>query len=152
MKLYSEQIFVEILGRLVEAAADRSIATEDFLVLLERIGGTDLDWFGDQYVYGTGLPEIEYDYRFEPIPDGGWAVGGVALQRAPYVYSYRIEPRQGGVPDLRREATERMDVSESVLVVPIDSAISPTRRAVSTVRSFTNRRAIICCRLPLPVK
>jgi hypothetical protein len=122
-RLYGEPVFVEILGRLVQAAADRSIATEDFLLLLERIGGTDLDWFGSQYVYGTGLPEIEYDYRFEPIPDGRWTVSGVALQRAPHVYSYRIEPSRSGVLDLRREATTRMDVSESVLVVPIDIGV-----------------------------
>jgi hypothetical protein len=122
-RLYGEQVFLEILGRLVQAVADRSISTEDFLLLLERIGGTDLDWFGDQYVYGTGLPEIEYDYRFEPLSDDRWVVNGIALQRAPYVYSYRVEPRPGGTPDLRREATERMDVSESVLVVPIDVGV-----------------------------
>jgi hypothetical protein len=147
-RLYTEEVFIDILGRLARAASDRSISTEDFLLILERLGGSDLDWFGSRYVYGTGLTEVDYDYRFDPIPEGRWAVSGVARQRAPYVYSYRIEPRPDGTLDVRRSASERLDVRESVLVVPVDIGVisrAGTREpaAADASRAIVSGRVVV---------
>ena len=37
-----------------------------------------LDDFAERFVYGTGIPEIYYSYRFEPRDEGGWTVSGEA--------------------------------------------------------------------------
>ncbi len=118
-RLYGEETFIEMLRETVRVASGRVITTDDFLMLLERIGGIDLGWFADQYVYGTGIPEITYDYRIEPLADGRWLVEGEATQRASVVNSFRVTADPEGRLDVLRETAPRLDVTESVLVVPI---------------------------------
>ena len=117
-RLYEEQKFIEILRELVRVVSGRVITTDDFLVLLERIGGIDLGWFSLQYVYGTGIPEIIYDYRIEPLGDGKWLVEGEAVQRPSVIDSYRVTSDSQGRLDVVRDRSARLDVTESILVVP----------------------------------
>ncbi len=122
-RFFTEEVFLEILREVVRVASERLVSTADFLGLVERIGGTDLDWFARQYVYGTGLPEIEYGYRF--LPEGsGWVVEGEARQRAPYHLHYRVERRPDSSFDVVRRADERIDVDRSVLAVPVQVGVA----------------------------
>jgi hypothetical protein len=123
-RLFGEGAFLDILREVVRAADGRVISTDDFLTLLERIGGVELDWFRRQYVLGTGLPEVFYDYRIENLGEGRWAVDGQARQQSTVVYRYRIERRSDGALDVTRWGEPRLDVSDSMLVVPFQIGIA----------------------------
>ncbi len=118
-RIFGEETFVRILGAVVKAVDGRSISTEDFVALIEKASGAELDPFVDQFVYGTGLPEVYYRYDFEPAADGKWTVRGVARQQSPYRYTYRVVDLGGGRLDVAREAVAQISVEQSRLVVPV---------------------------------
>src|SRR6185436_14560958 len=115
--------FPKVLRQIVKVAANASLSTEDFLLLIERITSADLDPFARQYVYGTGLPEVFYTYRFEPAGEGKWAVKGTARQNAPYRYRYRVVKADRGGFDVARERLDQIQVESSALVVPVTISI-----------------------------
>ena len=119
-----EENFPKVMKQIVKLANNRAISTEDFLSLIERITSTELDWFSDRFVYGTGLPEVYYSYRFEPQGDGKWQVKGQARQQAPYRFRYRVVKTSAGGFDVTREKLDQAEVkSSSVLVVPIEITV-----------------------------
>ena len=62
----------------VKTFAGRAATTEDFKAMVEKHmtqemdleGNLKMDWFFDQYVYGTALPTYKLDYSFENGADG----------------------------------------------------------------------------------
>ena len=63
----------------VKTYANTAATTEDFKSMVEKhmtggmraVNGVNMDWFFDEYVYGTQLPNYHFDYtRFEPNPAG----------------------------------------------------------------------------------
>ncbi len=98
---FGEQAFLEMLEKTVEIAGHRAISTELFLEALERLSGVELDGFAKQFIYGTGLPEVYYDYGFAKAEGGKWKITGTARQSAPYRFRYRVV-EEGG--KLRRPA------------------------------------------------
>jgi len=121
---FTEDVFLRILREIVRVAGDRLVSTEDFIILVERLGGTDLAWFSDQYVFGTGLPEIYYSSRAEPAAGGGWVVSGKFRQQEPLEYRYRVVDRPDGGLDVRRDAIRNPDPEDWVLVVPFQVGVS----------------------------
>lgn len=122
--IFPDEAFERILGRIVEVASDRIIATDDFLLGIERLGGADLSWFESRYIYGTGLPEIYYTSTFEKLDDGRWVVEGSAEQQAPYRFVYRVVETAAGGLDVRRNAEIGVDVDASVLAVPFQIGLA----------------------------
>ncbi len=116
---FGEKSFTLMLKTVHELVAHRAISTADFLTMLERQSGADLAPFARQYIYGTGLPEVFYDYSFEPQPAGGWKVKGTARQQSPYRYRYRVVRRDDGRFDVARERLDQISVAGSRLVVPV---------------------------------
>lgn len=55
----SEEPFFEMMREFVEASRTRRTCTEDFRLAVERSLGLPMDWFFDQWVYGTGIPKLE---------------------------------------------------------------------------------------------
>lgn len=63
-------------------------STEDFKAIVEKhmlpIMDVDdngrMDWFFDQYVYGTGIPEYRVSYQVQDERNGNWKVTGKILQ------------------------------------------------------------------------
>ena len=116
---FGEEEFLHALKALVANASGRVISTGDFLSLLERITATDLDGFARQFIFGTGLPEIDYDYTFEQRDDGGWRVRVDARQEMPARTRYTIVALPDGRLDVARGRVEQhIDVEASELVVP----------------------------------
>ncbi len=125
---FGEQDFLRALRALVTAAAGRAISTGEFLSLLEGITATDLDGFARQFIFGTGLPEIYYDYAFERNGKGGWRVRVDAVQEMPARARYAVvpmarSPSSGGASDTRLDvARGRVEgpanIDSSELVVP----------------------------------
>lgn len=113
-----EEIFPKVLKQVVKVSGGRSISTEDLFSMIETVTSADLDPFTEQYVYGTGLPEVLYDSRFEK-KGTGWVVKLTARQHTPHRFRYRVVPTQRGTFDVTREAAGQVDVKTSTLVVPI---------------------------------
>ena len=49
--------------------------------MLSKSMGMPLDWFFDQWIYGTGVPKVDWSYRVAQNADGTWAVDGRLKQK-----------------------------------------------------------------------
>lgn len=114
-----QETFPKILRQIVKAENGQVISTEDFFTLIERITGQDLKAFTSQFVYGTGLPQVLYSYRFEKTGKG-WVVKGEARQETPHRFHYKVVPTPRGTFDVAAEPVREVDVKQSTLVVPVD--------------------------------
>jgi len=123
-RLFDEERFLRILREIVRVIAGRVISTEDFVSLVERIGGVDLQWFSRQYISGTGLPNIYYSYTLEPGLEGRWLVEGEVRQQAPHRSRTSVVGQEDGQLEVRTEAVEPLDVSGSTLVVPFQAGLA----------------------------
>jgi hypothetical protein len=117
-----EETFPKVLKQIVKVENGRTISTEDFFSLIERITGQDLKAFTAQFVYGTGLPQVMYSYRFEK-KDNGWVVKGEARQQTPHRFRYKVVQTPRGTFDVAAEAVREVDVQQSTLVVPVELAV-----------------------------
>ena len=122
-RLYQEESFLEILAGIVEVAGGRVITTDDFLTMLQKLGGIDLQWFRRQYVNGTGIPDITYRYTVDETGDGRWVVSGEAEQQPSFLATFEVVERSDGRLDVMRATTARLDVADSVLVVPFQIGV-----------------------------
>ncbi len=69
-----------------ECAGKKAPSNLDLMRSLERTYEMPLDWFFKQWVFGLGIPKVEWSYRIEPGADGGSIVRG------------RVRQNQGGTP------------------------------------------------------
>jgi tetratricopeptide (TPR) repeat protein len=118
-RLLGEENFPKVLRQIVKAANGKSISTEDLLSMIEVVTSTELDDFSRQFVYGTGLPEVYYTYRFEKSGQG-WVVKGQALQAPAYNDRYKVVRTSHGTWDVPNEPVQQIDVQKSALVVPVE--------------------------------
>src|SRR5215207_4786792 len=109
---FGEENFPKILKQIVQVTDNGVLSTEDFLSLIERITASDLDWFAERYVFGTGLPEVYYSYRFEPAGEGKWAIKGQARQQTPYRFRYRVVRTAAGGLDVARERVDQIELGK----------------------------------------
>jgi tetratricopeptide (TPR) repeat protein len=116
-RFYGDERFGQILKATAGHVKHRAVSTETFLRLIEKLSGTDLAGFADQFIYGTGLPEIYYDYSIGREADG-WKVRLLARQQSPAHYTYKAVAK-GSSFDVERRAAERIQVATSKLAVPI---------------------------------
>jgi aminopeptidase N len=73
-----DERFKETMHDFVNTYRGKAATTEDFKAMVEKHmtqemdleGNHKLDWFFNQYVYGTQLPSYKMDYQFEAAADG----------------------------------------------------------------------------------
>jgi len=73
-----DQPFKELMQDFVKTYTNRSATTEDFKAMVERHmtqemdldGNHKMDWFFNEYVYGTALPKYNLESSFETGADG----------------------------------------------------------------------------------
>jgi aminopeptidase N len=78
-----DQDFKATMHDFVTTFSGRATTTEDFKALLEKHmtpemdldGNRKMDWFFNQYVYGTQLPNYKFDYTFDKNSDGDVVFG-----------------------------------------------------------------------------
>jgi hypothetical protein len=78
-----DQHFKDTMHDFVRTYAGRSATTEDFKAMIEKhmnrdmdmAGNQKMDWFFDEYVYGTQLPTYKIDYTFDTGADGDVVFG-----------------------------------------------------------------------------
>lgn len=80
-----ESRFRRMLANLYERYRGDRLSTEEFEAHVERHAGIEMDWFFDQWVYGTAVPKYRVSYAKEPI-DGG-------------EFRLRLRVAQEGVPE-----------------------------------------------------
>ena len=107
-----EENFLGMLHALVEAARGKVVTTESFIDSMERMSGLDLQGFARQYVYGTGIPLVYYDYRFELVDEAGdgWRVVGEAHRLSRGALTRRVSSAgrtAAGISCARRFATSK---------------------------------------------
>jgi hypothetical protein len=70
--------FKAMMHDFVDTYRNRPASTEDFKAMVEKhmtpamdvSHNRSMDWFFNEYVYGTALPAYGLNYSFEPAPDG----------------------------------------------------------------------------------
>jgi tetratricopeptide (TPR) repeat protein len=120
---FGEETFLAVLRSMMRGVQGRSISTEDFFDLIERITDADLEAFTDQFIYNTGLPQVYYDYAIERNDDGDWVVSGEAIQNSPYRLEYSLVRRANGQLDVDSRQVVQIDVDRSTLVVPVQAVL-----------------------------
>jgi aminopeptidase N len=93
-----DHLFKDLLHDYCKTFENKAASTEDFKAMVEKhmIRGMDLDnnhkmdWFFNQYVYGTGIPQYSFHVAVEATPDGKTHAKG--------------EITRSGVPDTWKDA------------------------------------------------
>ncbi|MEM8995886.1 MAG: M1 family aminopeptidase, partial [Acidobacteriota bacterium] len=138
---WGEAAFVEILGRLTRAAAGHTISTADFFALVEKISGHELGAFAERFVYGTGLPEIYYDYRFEALGDGTYRVYLDAEQEVPYRFAYRVVETPRGL-DVARRRIDQVEGASAPMAVPFFVELDVPGAPAGEIHTLAGRLAL----------
>jgi len=83
-----EHTFKETMQDYCKSFDNRPASTEDFKAIVEKHmnpgmdldGNHRMDWFFNQYVYGTGIPQYSFHVSLTPTPDGKTSVSGELLR------------------------------------------------------------------------
>ena len=79
-----DRFFKAMMQDFCRTFENKPASTEDFKALVEKHMTSNMimdrtrnmDWFFDQYVYGTGIPKYQFSYTTEPLPDGKTKLSG----------------------------------------------------------------------------
>lgn len=71
--------FIEMMRDFTQTFHNRSASTDDFKAIVEKHmlphmdleGNHKMDWFFDSWVYGTGVPQFEFEYKITPAGEPG---------------------------------------------------------------------------------
>jgi len=83
-----EHIFKETMQDYCKTFDNQAASTEDFKAIVEKHmtpgmdldGNHKMDWFFNQYVYGTGIPQYTLHVNLTPTADGKTSVSGELLR------------------------------------------------------------------------
>jgi hypothetical protein len=83
-----ERRFIALMKDFCQSYENQPVSTEDFKAMVEKHieplmdldGNGRMDWFFNQYVYGTGIPEYRFTYQVEDAGSGKWQVKGRIVQ------------------------------------------------------------------------
>jgi len=68
----SDNAFWLLVQDFVQSNKRRQVSTREFLELAEARYGESLDWFWNQWLYGTDLPAVRWSKDLRRTEDGGW--------------------------------------------------------------------------------
>jgi hypothetical protein len=74
----TDHLFKAMMQDYCKTFDNKAASTEDFKAIVEKHmtkgmdldGNHKMDWFFNQYVYGTGMPQYSFHSTLEPTPDG----------------------------------------------------------------------------------
>jgi len=117
-----EQRFQSILRNIVSQQSSKVLSTEAFLDDLSRGSGLDLKPVASYFIYGTGIPEIEY--RADVAHEGGkWTIHLAGQRVDPWWYRVHVVKQADGKPDVVRGALPVTTATAPPLVVPLQVAL-----------------------------
>src|SRR5438093_2113948 len=122
-----------MLKYLVKAVSNQPIDTETFLASIEKMGRVNLSTFSKQFVYGTGVPEVYYNFKFQGSGDGRWEVQGEARETVVPHYDYK-PVRKGSGWDITRTRKDDSQLSDWTLLVPFQVILDDGQGAADKVK------------------
>jgi Peptidase family M1 domain len=83
-----DEPFKQMMQDYTKSFSGKAASTEDFKAVVERHmtqtmnldQNNRMDWFFNQYVYGTGVAQYHMDYSLESQPDNKWLLSGRVTQ------------------------------------------------------------------------
>jgi hypothetical protein len=83
-----EARFIAMMQEFTKTYHNQPASTEDFKAMVEKHmtpsmdldGNRRMDWFFNQYVYGTGIPRYEFSYQLQDAGGGRWKLVGQVTQ------------------------------------------------------------------------
>ena len=80
--------FKDMMQDFTKSFAGKAASTEDFKAVVERHitdamivdNSRNMDWFFNEYVYGTGIPQYHLDYTVQAQPNNQWLLKGTITQ------------------------------------------------------------------------
>jgi hypothetical protein len=79
----NDDAFWAMLQDFLTKNQNKRVSTEDFTKHASEHLGSDLDWFWEQWLYGTKIPEVHWSHTIEPS-DAGWLLTVQAEQDSDY--------------------------------------------------------------------
>ena len=76
----SDRQFMDMMTAFVSRHRDGTASTEDFRRVVEEYMGGRMDWFFNQWVYGTEIPHFKYHDKTVAQDDGTYIVSGSIVQ------------------------------------------------------------------------
>jgi hypothetical protein len=73
--------FIDMMHDFVSTYANRNASTADFQRIVEKHVGMPMDWFFNEWVYGTEIPEYTFKYSTKP-GEGGKTILQLSLTQA----------------------------------------------------------------------
>jgi hypothetical protein len=78
---FGDEKFFAFLHSLMDQLAGRNIVTRDIQRVAEQSFGGTMEWFFDQWIRGTGIPEYSFNYSYRQAEDRSYIVEGTVKQR-----------------------------------------------------------------------
>lgn len=128
-RIVGQQPFNAMMRSLAEAASNRVVSTHTFLEALEHMSGLDLSGFANRYIYGTGIPEVYYDYEVSGDDRTGWTLDGTARVAAEADNVQAVRPYGERSWDVVRTVRPRHTPDNTALMVPYDLLLDDQGRA-----------------------
>jgi aminopeptidase N len=75
--------FLEAIREFAQTYNGKTASTWDFQHLAEKYAGKKLDWFFDDWVFGTGIPEYALEYKVESAGEGFIIQGKIRQSKVP---------------------------------------------------------------------
>jgi hypothetical protein len=82
--------FGRFLEDLLSQARGKSISTYDFKKLAEKHAGKPLDWFFEDWVFGTGIPAYTVNSKVDASADGFVISGNITQSRVPDTFEMPV--------------------------------------------------------------
>ena len=74
LKTMNEDRFTNMLHDFFDTYKGKDASTNDFKRIVERHCGENMDWFFDQWIYGTDIPTYKFSYYISETPDGKYLI------------------------------------------------------------------------------
>jgi len=81
-----DDTFFDILAQYRDTYQFSSATTEDFQAVAETVWGQDLEWFFDQWIYGTGKPNYHWWWSAAPLDDANQSQVSVHIDQVQSAY------------------------------------------------------------------
>ena len=80
LKTMNEDRFENLLKDFFRTYKGKDASTEDFKRIVEKHCGENMDWFFNQWIYGTDIPTYKFSYYTSEKPDGKYLINCRVVQ------------------------------------------------------------------------
>lgn len=80
LKTMNEDRFENLLKDFFRTYKGKDASTEDFKKIVDKHCGENMDWFFNQWIYGTDIPTYKFSYYTSEKPDGKYLINCCVVQ------------------------------------------------------------------------